>query len=259
LRPYESEWRTVIFQDAERMNPTAQNHFLKMLEEPPGRTLFILLSEYPRVLLPTIRSRCQMVRFRSLRPETVLELLLREREIPRPLAESIAALAQGRMDRALDLVDSDKRDIVLQIVAQLSEGGDPVALADQFASNLSSQRKQIEAAVSAELSADVESGEEKDKETLKEQRMALTEAAFRRDILDYLFLLETWYRDELVYATTGDEAGILNRDHVDRLREGGHGAPEKKIEAVEQARYYLDRFVNEERVFRDLFFALAAD
>jgi len=56
----------------------------------------------------------------------------------------------------------------------------------------------------------------------------------------------------------GKRKKILNRDCLDRFRERVSTAPDKKIAAVEKARYYLDRFVNEERVFRDLFFALAA-
>ncbi|HOD50839.1 MAG TPA: DNA polymerase III subunit delta' [Candidatus Hydrogenedentes bacterium] len=260
LRPYESEWRIVIFHDAERMNAPAQNHFLKMLEEPPGRTLFILVSELPRELLPTIRSRCQMVRFRSLRPETVLALLQRERELPPDKAESIAALSQGRMDRAFDLLDSDKRELVLHIVAQLKGGADPVELSEEFAKRLEAQRKEVEAVIDAELK--ISAGETfgiEDKEAMKEERLALTQAAFQRGILDYLFLLETWYRDEMVYAATKKEGSIFNRDHLDGVRDRLSTVPENKIEAVEKARYYLDRFVNEERVFRDLFFALAAD
>lgn len=259
LRPYESEWRTVIFQDADRMNTTAQNHFLKMLEEPPGRTLFILLSEYPRELLPTIRSRCQGVRFRSLRPETVSALLKRERDLSSEKAASLAALSQGRMDRALELVDSDKRDVALHVVAKLREGADPVELSEQFAKKLATQRKEIEAAIDAELNinSDETVGAE-DKQALKDLRLAHTTAAVRRGILDYLYLLETWYRDEMIYAATHEESKILNQDHLDGFRDRVSTAPEKKIEAVEKARVYLDRFVNEERVFRDLFFALAA-
>lgn len=258
LRPYESEWRSVIFHDADRMNLYAQNHFLKMLEEPPGRTLFILITEYPRELLPTIRSRCQLVRFRNLRLETVLELLQRERDLPPDRAEAIAALSEGRMDRAIELVDSDKRELALHIVAQLRDGADPVELAEEFAKSLDAQRKQIEVAINAELKIDLDNKDDvEQKQALKELRLAHTAAAIQRAILDYLYLLETWYRDELIYAATGEESKILNRDHLARFRERVSTAPDKKIEAVEKARYYLDRFVNEERVFRDLFFALA--
>lgn len=258
LRPYESEWRVVVLKDADRMSDRAQTHVLKILEEPPSRTIFILLSELPRKLFPTIRSRCQMVRFRTLRPETVLMILRRERNINLEKAESIAGLSEGRIDRAMDLVDSDKRDIALHIASELRAGVDPVELAEHFAKTLEGQRKELEAAINAELKIDAEDiTDAEEKQALKNERMALTQAAFQRAILDYLYLLETWYRDELIYAATGEESKILNRDHLARFRERVSTAPDKKIEAVEKARYYLDRFVNEERVFRDLFFALA--
>ena len=58
-RPFDSGRRIVLIEDADRMNETAQNKFLKTLEEPPSDTTFILISGQPRFLLPTIQSRCQ--------------------------------------------------------------------------------------------------------------------------------------------------------------------------------------------------------
>jgi DNA polymerase-3 subunit delta' len=259
LRPYEAQWRVVIVQDADRMNVTAQNHFLKTLEEPPGKTLFILLSAFPRLMLPTIRSRCLSVRFRRLMPQTVVEFLQRDRDLPTDIAEAVAALAQGQMSRAFDLVDTEKREIALAVTSRLAEGEDPVSLAEEFTKSLNDQRKQIEAAVAAEFDAGVpdDAGRE-DIEQLKEQQLALVQALFKRDVLDYLYLLETWYRDEMVYAATGQAECVLNRDQVDRLESRSSKDPGKKIAALEKAREYLDRFINEERVFRDLFFTLAA-
>ncbi len=260
LRPYEALWRIIIILEADRLNLTAQNHFLKTLEEPPGRSLFILVSEHPRQLLPTIRSRCQMVRFRSLNPKTVSEFLQRDRGLAAELADSIAALAQGQMTRALDLVDSEKRDAALSLVQRLSDGEDPVALAEEFNKSLESQKREIEARIAEELNLDDdEDATAGDKKQLKEQRMGLAEALFRRDLLDYLYLLETWYRDELVYGAAGSGGTFLNKDRLDKLRAGVSRAPDKKIAAIERARVFLDRYINEERVFRDLFFALAAD
>jgi DNA polymerase-3 subunit delta' len=55
--------KAVIFENAERMNRDAQDCFLKNLEEPKGKTLIILISSKPEMLLPTISSRCQLVKF----------------------------------------------------------------------------------------------------------------------------------------------------------------------------------------------------
>lgn len=256
LRPFESQWRVFIIQEADRMGIPAQNHFLKTLEEPPGNSLFVLLTEYPGMLLPTIRSRCQRVRFGALRTATVTDLLLRDRELPRDAAVSIAALAQGQMSRALDLVDSGKRDEVLDVTRRLAAGEDPILLAEVFSKNLDQRRSQIEAALKAEV--DPASGEasREDREETRKQQMALAEALIRRDIMEYLYLFDTWYRDELVYSTTGSVEQVFNRDQLPRLREVQGGDFDRKFAAIEKARRYLERFLNEERVFRDLFFVL---
>lgn len=88
--------------------------------------------------------------------------------------------------------------------------------------------------------------------------MALAEAIIRRDIMEYLYLLETWYRDELVYSTTGDEEQVLNRDQLERLRVAKGADYDQKFDAIEKARVYLERFLKEDRVFRDLFFVLSS-
>lgn len=258
LRPFESQWRIFIMQDAERMNVTAQNHFLKTLEEPPGPSLFILLSEHPRMLLPTIRSRCQAVRFRALRRETVSELLRRERDLSRELADSIAEIAEGQMSRALDLVDSEKRQVAMSIVERLASGGDPVVMAEEFSAFLDDQRKQIEAAVKAEAANDAMDEQSRgDAESAKDERLALLAATVRRDIVEYLYLMQTWYRDVMVADATGGTGHVWNKDSKDGLGKSRARDPGAKIAAIEQARVNLDRFIPEERVFRDLFFALA--
>lgn len=259
LRPFESKWRIFIIQDAERMNATAQNHFLKTLEEPPGRSLFILLSEFPRVLLPTIRSRCQQVRFRALRPATVADLLRRERDLPEELAESLAGIAEGQMARALDLVDSDKREVVLSLTSRLAEGEDPVVMAEEFTKYLGEQRKQLEDNLKAAMAYDTaDEVSRADMERLKEDRLAQLTAMSKRDMLEYLYLLQTWYRDEMIYSATRDTSGVWNKDQLDRLKSAKAEHPVEKLRAIETARVYLDRFVNEERVFRDLFLTLAS-
>ena len=131
-RPFEARWRIILIQDADRMGVPAQNHFLKTLEEPPSNTLFILLTEFPRALLPTIRSRCQQLRFGTLRPDTVASLLMRERDVDPNAAAAIAAVSQGQMSRALDLVDTKKRTVMLDVTQRLESGEDPLALSEEF-------------------------------------------------------------------------------------------------------------------------------
>jgi DNA polymerase III delta prime subunit len=256
LRPFESKWRIFIIMDAERMRGPAQNHLLKTLEEPLGQTLFILITEFPQLLLPTIRSRCQRLRFGALRPDTVLDILRRKRNLPPEAAQAAASLSQGQMSRAFDLVDTERRTVVLDMVGRLSAGEDPLALSEEFGKYLSAQKAAIEAGVKAEGEPpDNQEVSKEDREQIKEELMALADALCRRDIMEHLYLFETWYRDALVYRATGGAIHILNLDQEALLKSAG--PPGDPIGAIGKARLYLERFLNEERVFRDLFFALA--
>ncbi|HCY84172.1 MAG TPA: DNA polymerase III subunit delta' [Desulfobacteraceae bacterium] len=76
VRPNEAAFRMVLIRDADRMNVQAQNALLKVLEEPPERTLFILTAEGTARLLPTILSRCRLFRFRPMSPGRLKETLV---------------------------------------------------------------------------------------------------------------------------------------------------------------------------------------
>ena len=259
LKPFEGEWRIFMIHEADRMGVPAQNHLLKTLEEPLGRSVFMLISEHPQRLLPTIRSRCQRIRFGRLRPETVAGLLRSQREVSEEQARTIAAVSQGQMSRALDLVDSEKREVVFDVIKRLNGGEDPLALAEEFSKYLVAQKAQIEASVKAEENADARQElSPDDLEQIREERQAVVDALTRRDIMEHLYLMETWYRDELVYSATGDVEVVFNQDNVALLEQAGPSDASAKIAAISKARLYLERFLNEERVFRDLFFALAS-
>jgi DNA polymerase-3 subunit delta' len=102
LRPYEAPRKACIMEPAERMSVNAANSLLKTLEEPPGNALIILLTENANMLLPTIRSRCQLIRFSSLSPENV-RLLLEKNGIAADVADLLAPLSEGSMQRAAEL------------------------------------------------------------------------------------------------------------------------------------------------------------
>jgi len=104
LRPYEAPRKACILEPAERMSVNAANSLLKTLEEPPGNALIILLTENADMLLPTIRSRCQLIRFSPLSSENV-RLLLERSGVATDVAELLAPLSEGSMQRAADLDD----------------------------------------------------------------------------------------------------------------------------------------------------------
>jgi DNA polymerase-3 subunit delta' len=100
--PFEAERKVIIVTEADRMNEPAANKLLKTLEEPPARTHFLLLSEAPDELLPTVRSRCQRIDFAALSDADVTAALVAAGVEP-AAAAAAARLASGRLDRARSL------------------------------------------------------------------------------------------------------------------------------------------------------------
>jgi DNA polymerase-3 subunit delta' len=107
MKPYEARMRVVIITDAHTMNPSAGNALLKMLEEPPDRTILILTAPQRVDLLPTIVSRCQLVRFSPITRRTIAAELVENHGLEKQAASVLAAVSNGSLTRAKTLVQSD--------------------------------------------------------------------------------------------------------------------------------------------------------
>jgi DNA polymerase-3 subunit delta' len=94
LKPYGNGYKVMIIWQPEKMNIATSNKLLKILEEPPQKTVFLLVSEHPEQLLATIQSRVQTIRVPRLETETIAEALERE-GIERSKAHDIARIANG--------------------------------------------------------------------------------------------------------------------------------------------------------------------
>ena len=99
--------RVYVITGADAMNDAAANTLLKTLEEPPGDTMLILTTAHRDALLPTIRSRCQNIRFDPLGEEEIREALLARGRVPEEQAPLLARLAGGSFTRALELAGGD--------------------------------------------------------------------------------------------------------------------------------------------------------
>jgi len=107
MKPYEAKTRVVIIADAQAMNPAAGNALLKMLEEPPVRTVLILLAPHTSDLLPTIVSRCQRIRFYPVSRKYLISVLVNEHGVEVGEAQIIANMAGGSISRALQMHQTD--------------------------------------------------------------------------------------------------------------------------------------------------------
>lgn len=112
LKSFESDFKIMIIWLPEKMNPETANKLLKMIEEPPARTLFILVSEEDDKLLPTITSRCQHIRIPSISSGDLSAHLERVAGIEPVRASEIAAIANGNMVRAMELAREDDNTTV---------------------------------------------------------------------------------------------------------------------------------------------------
>ena len=100
LSPFESRFKIFIVDNAERMNFNAQNAFLKTLEEPPGYSVIILVTDSLNYIAPTIRSRCQIIKFHPL-PEKFISEHLKKNDNIEPGDITVATkLADGSIGRA---------------------------------------------------------------------------------------------------------------------------------------------------------------
>lgn len=115
FKPFEGRYKVAIVDEADRMSHSAQNAFLKTLEEPPDDSIIILLTSNPQTLLPTIRSRCQSLQFEGIPIELIVEEIRTRRGLSTEESTMIAFLSEGSLGRALNLdgeILSDRNELI---------------------------------------------------------------------------------------------------------------------------------------------------
>jgi DNA polymerase-3 subunit delta' len=107
LKSFESDFKIMIIWLPEKMNAETANKLLKIIEEPPAKTLFILVSDEEDRLMPTITSRCQQIRITAIPTEDLSTHLISATGIDPARAAEIAGIANGNMVRAMELARDD--------------------------------------------------------------------------------------------------------------------------------------------------------
>lgn len=208
LKPYEAMYRAIILVDAHKMNASAANALLKLLEEPPGQTLFILTAPQPGDLLPTVASRCQHIRFNPISRKKLQRLLIRRHNVPEKEAGIVAALAGGSAERANEMAQSNwlaRRNWLIRQLMSLSLKtiNRVLALAEMLARS-------------------------------------------RENLQEGLDIMQTWMRDLLIHHY--DPEKMLNADLISLVpREEAGWHPEaviSKMKAIETARRNIEANAN---------------
>lgn len=213
FKPLEGRYKIAIITDADLLRNETANAFLKLLEEPPPQTVFVLTTSRPERLLPTILSRCQRLRFDLLSTDAIAQALHEREGIEPAQAAVLARMADGSYARALDLAGNEDllagRQLVLDYLrAAYANNVDKLAdLADQMAGM----------------------GRERLKGTFS--------------------LMLRWIRDLLLYRTMGADAPLVNVDQQDVIERFCKNIPGVDIEAmillVEQAMELVERNVHQ--------------
>jgi DNA polymerase-3 subunit delta' len=207
----EGEYKVNVLTDVEKMRDEAANAFLKLLEEPPPSTIFLLTTNRPEQLLPTIVSRCQRLRFDPLVPEAIESALVEREGMDPDAAAMLARMADGSYSHALDLAQNESlmasRELVL---------------------------KYFRAAYSQKV------------ETLNGCIQELTNQG-REQAKTVLRLMLRWVRDLMLYRSMGDEAPIVNVDQSEAVAQFCRNLPEADLEGmvglVEEAMHLAERNV----------------
>lgn len=126
----EGGWRVCLVDAVDDLNAAGANALLKILEDPPARALFLLISHAPGRVLPTIRSRCRRLMLRPLEERALAQALAAAGQAPEEELAEIAAFADGSVARALSLADTGARAMRRQVGEALEKlpAVDPLAL-----------------------------------------------------------------------------------------------------------------------------------
>ncbi len=145
FKPYSASLKIGIIDKAHTMTFEAQSSFLKLLEEPKGDTLLILITEYPETLLSTITSRVQIMRFSPVKKELIEKYLLKK-GISKKKAEKLTSISLGRPGRVIDFLSDpqklEEREKIIDDLFKLKNS----FLSERFkyAKELSKERRKAE-------------------------------------------------------------------------------------------------------------------
>ena len=211
IKPYSSPYKVYIIPEADLLTVQAQNALLKTIEEPPEYAVILLLTENADSLLPTIRSRCVMLKLRNIKDKLVKRYLMEQLQIPDYQAELCAAFAQGNIGRAMLLAKSEHFNEIKEEAIQLLKYINEMEL------------HEIVSAI---------------KEINK----------YKLEVADYLDIITIWYRDVLLYKATADVNGLVFSDQLKYIKEraskSSYEGIENILDAIEKAKSRIKANVN---------------
>lgn len=208
FRPMRGKWKINIIEQGDTLNEESANCILKLLEEPPEYLINIILYRNAAGILPTIRSRCQLIRFTQVNTTELSQRLSQDYNVNLEDAEFLSSFSQGRPGIAIDLIGNDeflrKRDSILKVADAASAGDMWTAL---------KLAEILRASGSVEQTDDDENSDD----GTKAQHKAGKKKSARDVVIESLDILLVWYRDLLSAKLCGEDAAIVNFDKTDNI------------------------------------------
>ena len=211
IKPYQGPYKIYIIAEADLMTVQAQNALLKTIEEPPAYAVIFLLTENAEALLPTITSRCVMLKLRNIKDTLIRKYLMETMHVPDYKADMCTAFAQGNMGRAIMLASSDHFNEIREGAVQLLK-----YINEMDISEVTKAIKKI--------------------------------GTYKLEINDYLDIIMIWYRDVLLYKATKDMDKVVFKDQIsyiqERAKKSSYEGIELILESLEKAKTRLKANVN---------------
>ncbi|MGZ4126606.1 MAG: DNA polymerase III subunit delta' [Actinomycetota bacterium] len=270
LSPYEGRVKVFIFEDAHRLNPAASNALLKVLEEPPGDVVFVLVTSSPEDLLPTVVSRCRRVDFFPLGPAEIARVLIEQHDTD-PRMAAWAARTGGDLSTALRFVKDpeapERRHGHLDIPGRLVRNGPSEAvriaaeIADEAAAAVAALAKRHAEEMTRYLDAFGDSRATGPARKRMEERHKRESRRVETEVFDSALRdVASFYRDVLLAGAGVPDEALINVEMVERLRRAAEVADPRwlvgALESIEEARRALQRNVQAvlalEAVFMEL-------
>jgi len=226
FKPYEGRWKIFIINDAEKLHGNAANVLLKTLEEPTERTLFILVTAFPQQILKTVISRCQQIKFGGIPFDKLVNAIRRRSELSETESQFYAKMGEGSLGNALSLIDGEIRTIANEHLSPLTE-----------------------------FLAEVDLNESRWVEKLFELG---AELAKEKDELPLIVdLLRSWYRDLILWQSTGDDSLLIHQNEKERIAEHAQRFPReelfRRMELIDQLGVDLGINANKELALDHMF------
>ncbi|NTW28698.1 MAG: DNA polymerase III subunit delta' [Coriobacteriia bacterium] len=253
LSPIDGPRKVYIVSSADLFNDSSANAFLKTLEEPPDDVVIILMAHSFDAVMPTIVSRCQVVRFRRIPPREAAAILVARTGADADEAASALAAAGGVVARARDFLASplrrEARASILRILGNLcvADGLDVLGAARDLLTAVRAPLEDVktsQAAALAERADFLGKGATKASEDKNKRELTARE---REGVGEILNIAESWLRDCLV-VVEGAEELVVNTDAIDAIREvcadTTSGALTAALGAVNVARRRISYNVN---------------